>query len=393
MIAKIIIIIILAIVLPDLYIDLHYLRHRTNYNLWKRIVWWIPTIIIIVISICFALSKKFAPDDMRILVGYLMLLGIFVLPKIIFSICSFLGWRHCVFHKTHFNWGNVIGLFLSFISVIMVVYGFTIGPRKLNVVNVEIPIKRLPKSFNGLRIVLFSDAHINSFHNIMEDRLIDDIDTISALKPDIICFAGDLQDIQPSELYRYKNILSQIAKKTKVPVYSVLGNHDYSMYQIGTPKIKAENERKIQEYEKAIGWHLLNNEHKAFYSPNRKDSIIIAGEGNCGTGRFPNKSDIKKTMRGVKKNDIVILLQHDPITWESRILPNSNAVLTLSGHTHGGQINIFGLRPTKFIYPNDHGLAEKNGRYLYVTSGIGALIPFRLGVPAEITVITLKTKK
>ena len=211
MIAKIIIIIILAIVLPDLYIDLHYLRHRTNYNLWKRIVWWIPTIIIIVISICFALSKKFAPDDMRILVGYLMLLGIFVLPKIIFSICSFLGWRHCVFHKTHFNWGNVIGLFLSFISVIMVVYGFTIGPRKLNVVNVEIPIKRLPQSFNGLRIVLFSDAHINSFHNIMEDRLIDDIDTISALKPDIICFAGDLQDIQPSELYRYKNILSQVS--------------------------------------------------------------------------------------------------------------------------------------------------------------------------------------
>ena len=149
-----------------------------------------------------------------------------------------------MFHKTHFNWGNVIGLFLSFISVIMVVYGFTIGPRKLNVVNVEIPIKRLPQSFYGLRIVLFSDAHINSFHNIMEDRLIDDIDTISALKPDIICFAGDLQDIQPSELYRYKNILSQIAKKTKVPVYSVLGNHDYSMYQIGTPKIKAENERK-----------------------------------------------------------------------------------------------------------------------------------------------------
>src|SRR5574344_2692626 len=209
MIAKIIIIIILAIVLPDLYIDLHYLRHRTNYHLWKRFVWWIPSIIIIVISICFALSKKFAPDDMRILVGYLMLLGIFVLPKIIFSICSFMGWRHCVFHKTHFNWGNVIGLFLSFISVIMLVYGFTIGPRKLNVVNVEIPIKRLPQSFNGLRIVLFSDAHINSFHNIMEDRLIDDIDTISALKPDIICFAGDLQDIQPSELYRYKNILSQ----------------------------------------------------------------------------------------------------------------------------------------------------------------------------------------
>ncbi|MBP7098052.1 MAG: metallophosphoesterase, partial [Prevotella sp.] len=119
----------------------------------------------------------------------------------------------------------------------------------------------------------------------------------------------------------------------------------------------------------------------------------IAGEGNCGTGRFPDWSNIKKTMRGVKKNDFVILLQHDPMTWKSRILPNSNAALTLSGHTHGGQINIFGLRPTTFVYPNDHGLSEEGGRYLYVTSGIGALIPFRLGATAEITVITLKIKK
>ena len=393
MVAKIIILIILAIVLPDLYIDLHYLRHRTNFSLWKRVVWWTPTIIIIFISLCFAVNKNFAPDDMRLLVGYFMLLGIFVFPKIIFSVCSFLGWRHCVYHKTHNNWGNFIGIFLSVVSVIMVIYGFTIGPRKVEVVNVEIPIKGLPQNFNGLRIVLFSDAHINSFHNIMEDCLIRDIDIINTLKPDIICFAGDLQNIQPSELYRYKNILSRIAINTNVPVYSVLGNHDYSMYQSGTPQTKTANERKLQEYEKSIGWQLLNNQHTAYYSANRKDSIIIAGEGNCGTGRFPDWSNIKKTMRGVKKNDFVILLQHDPMTWKSRILPNSNAALTLSGHTHGGQINIFGLRPTTFVYPNDHGLSEEGGRYLYVTSGIGALIPFRLGATAEITVITLKIKK
>src|SRR5574344_2051505 len=229
MVAKIIILIILAIVLPDLYIDMHYLRHRANYNLWKRLVWWTPATIIMIFSLHFAFSKEFAPDDMRILVGYVMILGIFAVPKMIFSVCSFLGWRHCVYHKTPHNWGSIIGILLSVVSVIMIVYGFTIGPRKLKVVNVEIPIKGLPQSFNGLRIVLFSDAHINSFHNIMEDCLIRDIDTISALKPDIICFAGDLRNIKPSELYRYKNLLSRIAKNTNVPVYSILGNHDYSM--------------------------------------------------------------------------------------------------------------------------------------------------------------------
>ena len=86
-------------------------------------------------------------------------------------------------------------------------------------------------------------------------------------------------------------------------------------------------------------------------------------------------------------------MQHDPMTWQSRILPKSNAALTLSGHTHGGQISIFGLRPSALVYPNDRGLYEKQDRYLFVNSGKGALLPFRLGVPPEITVITLKIKK
>lgn len=393
MVAKIIIFIILAIVLPDLYIDMHYLRHKADYSLWKRVAWWFPAVIMIFISVVLALQKEFAPDDIRILVGYFMLLGVFVIPKMVFAICSFLGWRHCVFHKTHTNWGNILGLLFSLVAIVMIVYGFTIGPRKLNVVRVDIPVKGLPKSFDGLRIVLFSDAHINSFHNVMEDCLVRDIDTITALKPDVICFVGDLQNIQPSELYRYKKLLSRIAQNKNVPVYSVLGNHDYSMYQYGTHDVKMENERKLRGFEKSINWQLLNNEHTVYYSANHRDSIIFAGEGNCGTGRFPDMSDIAKTMSGVRKKDFVILLQHDPKTWESRILPRSNAAITLSGHTHGGQISLLGLRPTTFTYLNDHGLSEKQGRYLYVTSGIGALLPFRLGVAAEITVITLKSKK
>ena len=66
--------------------------------------------------------------------------------------------------------------------------------------------------------------------------------------------------------------------------------------------------------------------------------------------------------------------------------------LTLSGHTHGGQVSLLGLRPTRFAYPEDKGLYTENGRSLFVSSGIGGLVPFRFGVPPEVVVITLRRK-
>ena len=55
--------------------------------------------------------------------------------------------------------------------------------------------------------------------------------------------------------------------------------------------------------------------------------------------------------------------------------------------------NLFGLRPTMISYDDDYGLDEKDGRFLYVTCGIGGLAPIRIGVDPEIAVITLRTKK
>ena len=65
--------------------------------------------------------------------------------------------------------------------------------------------------------------------------------------------------------------------------------------------------------------------------------------------------------------------------------------LTLSGHTHAGQISILGLRPSMFT-PYDYGLFEEEGCQLYTTSGLGGTVPIRIGATAEIVVITLKRK-
>lgn len=64
--------------------------------------------------------------------------------------------------------------------------------------------------------------------------------------------------------------------------------------------------------------------------------------------------------------------------------------LTLSGHTHAGQISVFGLRPTMFA-PYDYGLYEREGCQLFTTAGLGGVVPIRVGSTAEIVVITLKS--
>ena len=105
------------------------------------------------------------------------------------------------------------------------------------------------------------------------------------------------------------------------------------------------------------------------------------------------RADLKLTLAGIDPADCVILLQHDPSAWQQLILPEANVPLTLSGHTHGGQLSFFGLRATRAKGGEDYGLYHEGHHQLYVTCGIGGLIPFRFGVSPEIAVITLKSDK
>jgi predicted MPP superfamily phosphohydrolase len=86
------------------------------------------------------------------------------------------------------------------------------------------------------------------------------------------------------------------------------------------------------------------------------------------------------------------MLQHDPNAWRAKILPECNAQLTLSGHTHGGQFSLFGWNPANFTYSECFGMYYEGDRAIYVSSGLGGIIPFRLGQPGEIVVITLRKK-
>ena len=391
MIARIIFLLIPMIVLSDFYIERYFLRNHPRYTPVKRLFWWLPGTLMLLFCLALACCGKFVPDDIRWIKAFLILLGIVVVPKTVFAIISLFG-RLCRCSRRNGRLWNLFGLVLGIICGLTMVYGVLIGPRKLRVTRLELAFKDLPEVFDGLRIVLFSDAHVGTFNNGWEHLLQRDIDTILAQRPDMICFVGDLQNTQPAELLPNMALLSRLSKQG-VPMYSVLGNHDYSQYFYGDSVAKKACEEGIKTLERRMGWRLLLNEHAVFYSKDKRDSIVIAGEENCGVGHFPDYSDLSKTLKGVNRKAFVVLLQHDPKSWESRILPKSHAQLTLCGHTHGGQINLFGLRPTMISYHDDYGLDEKDGRFLYVTCGIGGLAPIRIGVDPEIAVITLRTKK
>lgn len=124
---------VLMIILSDIYIDRRLLRRKTRYLWWQRLLWWTPGIILFVYTLVLTFSRDFAPERIELLNVYLFLFGVLAIPKFIFAVCSLLGWGHCRYHHTKNNWGNLVGLLLAIGQIYIVVYGSTIGFRKLDI--------------------------------------------------------------------------------------------------------------------------------------------------------------------------------------------------------------------------------------------------------------------
>lgn len=308
-------------------------------------------------------------------------MGLVVVPLLFALLCRWLAprkrWRLWALVGTLLIWGAVL-------------YGYYVGFEELRIRNIEYASSDLPASFDGYRIVQFSDAHVGTYGTDRQWLLQRAVDSINALKPDVIVFTGDLENLHPDELRPQLSVLRQLHAKDGV--FSVLGNHDYPTYLDYDDTTKSLLVSFTKQYERQMGWRLLLNEHQTIRRDS--DSIVIAGMENWGTlKRMPRKGDVKKTMEGVDKSAFVLMLQHDPTAWRQKILPECHAQLTLSGHTHGGQVSLFGWSPASLTYEEWGGLYQEGSRALYVSTGLGSLIPFRLNLPGEIVVITLKVKK
>ncbi len=362
---------LLLIIVPDLYIGIRYLRKKPW---WYQLLWYIPGIVLLLFTIRFARERDFVPDDMTSLNIFLLFFGLIAVPKAVFSLCSLCGKK-----------GWKVGIALVPLLWLTLLYGAFIGNNKFEVKHVEIAFSDLPAAFDGYRIVQFSDIHLGSMSkSLMQEA----VDSMNAQKADLIAFTGDIQNKQPSEIEPFKEMLSTL--KAKDGVFSVMGNHDYSHYMDLDPYHAAENEEMTVNMQEEMNWKVLINTRRLIIHDN--DTLVLSGMENDGTGRFPQKGNINYALWGVNRQSFVVMLEHDPSAWRRKILPHSHTQLTLSGHTHGMQFEIFGKSPIAIFAGEYDGLYQMGPRYLYVSKGLGGVVPFRIGATPEIVVITLRKK-
>lgn len=316
----------------------------------------------------------------RYAILFFFVMGLIVGPLVVSLLCRWLAPRRL--------WRK-IAMVLTLLIWLMVGYGYFVGFAQLEVNHYEYVSADLPEAFDGYRIVQFCDAHVGSMSGSRQWLLQRAVDSINAQRADVVVFTGDLVNLHPAELTPQLSILRQLHANDGV--FSVMGNHDYPTYLDVDEVTKERLTQETEALERKAGWQLLLNEHRVIRRDS--DSIVIAGMENWGSlKRMPRRGDVGQTMAGVGPSAFVVMLQHDPSAWRAKILPECHAQLTLSGHTHGGQFSLFGWSPTAFTYDEWGGLYKEGNRALYVSTGMGGLIPFRLNMPGEIAVITLRRK-
>jgi uncharacterized protein len=227
-----------------------------------------------------------------------------------------------------------------------------------------------PPAHDGLRVALVADLHAGAAHSTPE-RIGATVDAVLAVGADLHLLLGDYLDSTPlgDGRARVRDVAQELARLPEA--YAVLGNHDW---RAAGP---------------AMGWALrqagvrvLENE-----AVEVRDGLWVAGVA-CTRHRFP---DLHAALGEPPPEAAVLLAVHDPDFFPQ--VP-ARVALTVSGHLHGGQVNVPLLRraalPTAFGERFIAGHVVERGRHLYVSAGLGtARLPLRLRRPPEVPVLRL----
>lgn len=270
-------------------------------------------------------------------------------------------------------------------------YAFAVEPLyRLTVSRYRIRTPRLAglRSHDGgpLRIAVLADFHACEPWMPVA-RINEIVETTNALNPDATVLLGDYV----AGLKRFRSTIVPMRQwsdalahlRAPLGVHAILGNHDW---WVDGPAVSGHLNR--------VGIQVLENQAVALVAPSG-NQFWLAGLGDqlalpLGGGRFRGVDDLAGTMNHITDDQSpVIMLAHEP-----DIFPDMPARvdLTLSGHTHGGQVRLPFLGSP--IVPSRYGqryayghVSEANGQ-MVVSGGLGcSMLPVRFGVPPEIVMI------
>lgn len=262
-------------------------------------------------------------------------------------------------------------LFLSATLVAMVV-GIYTALVPLDVRRVVVTLRDLPPEMNGTRIVELADLHVGLFSRPSRLRRI--FETVNGLSPDIVLIAGDLIDDDPWFVPKLLDGARRLNPST--PLIAVLGNHE--IYGAPYEVISRLRGSRI---------HLLVNQGVQWRS------LWIAGLSDYAAHGKPLEPDFTAALTGQPANTFPIVVSHQPRSFPESI--RRGLPLTICAHSHGGQC---GFRPLHWslaglFLPYHMGLYRRGNSQLYVNTGTGYwLLPWRLGLLPEITVIELRRR-
>lgn len=321
--------------------------------------------------------------------------------------------------KKKFRLGNFLWDLWCVVSVVGIWPRF-IEPNSLSTRKLKLKIPSLPESLKGLRILQFSDLHLN--RGITDHFLNKLKHNIEKLSPDIITYTGDF--LCYGRFFDKERLLEffQSIPKAKYGNYAIMGNHDYSDYicvnengdyDIGdndTDKSviikgferllkKLEVTGKITPEAEQVGFNeeligLVNETHFQLF---HNETVTIPINGTklniCGLGEHMlGQAKPEEAFKNYQKEYPGIILVHNPDAVPH--LKNYPGEVILCGHTHGGQVNLPWMWKRFIVLENmryKSGLFYEDDRWIYVNRGVGGVMNFRWFCMPEILLLELDT--
>ena len=268
----------------------------------------------------------------------------------------------------------IIIVCFGFLYVIARIYSDTFTVR---VRQTETPIKNLPDSLDGFRIVQIADVQMDARTN--GAKIENFINRVNGLTPDLILICGDLVTSGTGYIDSAAEAMGRL--KATHSTYACLGDHDFF-----------SDSTKVMSGLQKNGVTVLDNAASVV----EKDGASISITGITNVYRTRPSEDVIRKLEEQRNGEAVnILLTHQPSDWLVKRAEENHYDLFLAGHTHGGQIAFplpgFLLTGSSFETPYVSGFYRAGAMFVSVTNGLGlTLAPVRYNAPAEITVIKLR---
>lgn len=263
-------------------------------------------------------------------------------------------------------------------------------PYRLVTDEIDGPVPGLPESWRGAKVVVLADFQVGLW---LDNRATvrRAVARALAVRPAFVLLAGDFVHDTERGVAPVAEILRPLTA-AGVPVYAVLGNHDYAMPTArhrGDPNLA----RKLTVALQGIGVRVLHNEC-APLTNERGETLYLVG---VGSSLPPGGDDPERALAGTPDGAPRVAFMHHPDAYAK--IPAYAAPLAFAGHTHGGQVRLpFGLGPSLLTRLRDGQRFDEDwavrhggpGNRLYVTRGVGcSVLPVRLNCPPEFTLVTL----